>query len=303
MAKKLLITEEVRKKEGFQGQKAIVIPRKILNRNCAGNEVINTLYVTDIGYYPKAKFHYRERQHGAEQHILIYCYDGSGSVTIDKKEYTIEAGEFIFIPIKTAHRYEADKTDPWTIYWAHFKGSISDNLIEQLQRIFPGNKGFLKHNERTIELFNEIYEQLERGYSVDNLMYSNMCLWHFFTTFLFNSKHDVSGDLAFKDPINQVIDYLKSKLENTITLDEIAGVVNLSPSHFSYLFKTKTGFSPIEYFNNMKIQKACQYLLFTKLRIKEIADNLGMEDPYYFSRLFKKVMGMSPEEYREKRIH
>ena len=70
----------VRKKEGFQGQKAIVIPRKILSRLCAHNNVIGNMYITDIGYYPKAKFHYRERLHGADQHILIYCLEGRGVV-------------------------------------------------------------------------------------------------------------------------------------------------------------------------------------------------------------------------------
>ncbi|HVS95503.1 MAG TPA: helix-turn-helix transcriptional regulator, partial [Puia sp.] len=55
---------------------------------------------------------------------------------------------------------------------------------------------------------------------------------------------------------------------------------------------------PIEYFNHLKIQKACQYLLHTELRIKEIACKLGFEDPFYFSRMFHKLMGMSPNQYR-----
>jgi AraC-like DNA-binding protein len=86
-----------------------------------------------------------------------------------------------------------------------------------------------------------------------------------------------------------------------LTLEEIARQVNLSPSHFSFIFKKKTGFSPIEYFNHLKIQKACQYLLFTDLRIKEISSELGIDDQYYFSRLFTKVMGFAPNDYREKR--
>ncbi|MEO6327351.1 MAG: AraC family transcriptional regulator [Ginsengibacter sp.] len=290
----------IKKKEGFQGQKAIVIPRPILNTRCTKNKIISTLYITDMGYYPKAKFHYRERIHGADQHILIYCHEGSGKVKIVKTEYKIEAGDFFIIPINTPHRYSADQHSPWTIYWIHFKGNTSNQIISQMEKRI-GLKGFIKNNEKSIELFNGMYTQLERGYGSDNLMYANMCLWHFLTTFLYNDKYSTSGDN--KDATNVVIDYLARNINQVLTLEDIAKQVNLSPSHFSFLFKRKTGFSPIEYFNHLKVQKACQFLLFTQLRINQIAQELGIEDPYYFSRMFTKVMGMAPNEYREKRIH
>ncbi len=297
-----MVGEVIKKREGFQGQKAIVIPRQILNSRCAKNDVINTLYVTDIGYYPKAKFHFRERPNGADQHILIYCYKGEGKVRIRKTEYKIVPGDFFVIPMKTPHMYEADPENPWTIYWVHFKGITSSHIVSSIEKQI-GLKGFIEYDEKCIELFNEIYTHLERGYGQNNLMYSNMCLWHFLTTFLYNEKYDPSGKLSNKSMTDTVIDFLSANLDKTLTLEEIARKVNLSPPYFSYLFKQKTGFSPIEYFNHLKAQKACQYLLFTDLRIKEISQELGIEDQYYFSRLFTKIMGISPNEYREKRIH
>ena len=292
----------IKKKDGFQGQKAIVIPKQVLNSKCVNNKVINPLYITDIGYYPKAKFHYMERTNGAEQHILIYCHDGKGDVIIGNKEYKIEADDFITIPIKTPHSYSADKDEPWSIFWVHFKGTVSGKLVSSLEKK-TGLKGFIKFKDESIQLFNEIYNQLERGYSSNNLMYTNMSMWRFFTTFLFNDKFDSSGKLSNKDSIDRVIDYLSRNVDKVLSLDEMAREVNLSPSHFSYLFKKKTGYSPIEYFNHLKVQKACQYLLFTKLRIKEISQELGIEDQYYFSRMFTKVMGLAPNDYREKRVH
>jgi len=48
----------------------------------------------------------------------------------------------------------------------------------------------------------------------------------------------------------------------------------------------------------MKIYYACQLLTQRELIIKEIADKIGYDDPYYFSRIFKKVTGKSPAQYK-----
>lgn len=291
-----------KKKEGFRGQKAVVLPRKILAERCAGSEIIGPLYITDIGYYPKARHHYRERIHGADQQILIYCHEGRGNITINKKKLDIETGDFFVIPSKKPHVYMADEQNPWSIYWIHFTGHISSKIVSTIEKN-NGSKGFLKQNDKTIGLFNEIYSQLERGYGSDNLMSANMCLWHFLSIFMYSGQYDTSRKFDTRDEINMAIDFMKKNIASMLSVEQIAGAANLSISHFTYLFKTKTGFSPIEYFNHLKIQQACQYLLFTHLRVKEIASELGIDDPYYFSRMFTKVMGMSPNTYREKRIH
>jgi AraC-like DNA-binding protein len=94
---------------------------------------------------------------------------------------------------------------------------------------------------------------------------------------------------------------MQNNLVVPLSLEAMASSVNLSVSHYSNIFRKKTGYSPVVYFNHLKIQHACQYLQFTTLRINEIATKLGIEDPYYFSRMFTKIMGISPLEYRNKK--
>ncbi len=290
-----------RKKDGFEGQKVMAIPRSLLSQ-CAKNKIANSLYITDIGYYPKAKYHYQQRTLGVEQHILVYCIEGEGWVKIKSKQYQIKAGEFFIIPPFHAHKYGANEANPWTIYWIHFDGRQSNGLVDLLIKKSGGHKAFLHYHEQRIHLFDSIYQLLESGFDAENLLFVNMCFQYFLTTFIFHDKYNSMTRIPEQDAINRSIDLMSKKIDQMIPLEEIATSVNLSTSHFSALFKKKTGFSPIEYFNHLKVQKACQYLLFSDWRVKEIAFKLGVEDPYYFSRLFTKVMGMSPNEYREKRI-
>lgn len=288
----------LKKKEGFDGQRAIVVPRKILHTYCDTNPLIKSLYITDFGYYPKAKGHYRERIHGSDQHILIYCIEGKGSAKIDKELYEINSGDFIIIPAKTKHMYGCEEKNAWTIFWAHFAGTSSQEIINMMLRQHNDFKGSVSLNEKRQHLFEEIYTNLERGYSLENLNYSNLCLGHYLSTFIYNERYNQVDLKNKEDIINRSIDYMQKNISTTIELNDLASIVSLSPSHYSFIFRKKTGFSPIEYFNHLKVQRACQFLLFTDFRIKEIADKIGIYDPYYFSRLFSKIMGMSPNEYR-----
>lgn len=296
-AKAMTLKDNIQKKEGFPGEKAIVIPETILQHQCSRQPVSSHLYVTDIGYYPKAQYHYRERLQGSDQHILLYCTEGNGTVTIRQTEYMLAAGECIIIPRHLPHTYAASDKQPWTIYWLHFKGKAADDIVIQfVQRSYY--KVSVNPRTKSLELFDEIYYQLARGYGSDTLAYANMCLWHFLGTLLLNSQLP-GRPVNSQGPADKVIDFFSSHIDKALSLEEIAAEAGLSPAHFSVVFKKKTGFSPIEYFNHLKIQKACQYLLFTEMLIKEIASEVGIADPYYFSRLFTRIMGISPNKYRE----
>jgi AraC-like DNA-binding protein len=91
---------------------------------------------------------------------------------------------------------------------------------------------------------------------------------------------------------------MRKELSARLTVEDMALKNNLSASHFSSLFRKATGMSPMDYFIHLKLQKACLQLHSTEIKIKNIALEIGYEDPYYFSRLFKKHMNVSPDVYR-----
>lgn len=291
----------IRKKEGFEGQQSIVLP-KVAISNCMAHELVKQLFITDIGYYPKARFHYRQRTHGVSQNILIYCIEGKGWVQLHKEKREVRPNEFLLIPADEPHVYGADDAQPWTIYWAHFSGRLSAQFAGLLTKNGRKFVQEVPYRDDRIQLFRTIYHNLEMGYSTDNMTFVNLCLWQWLNSFAFGEKLELAGE-AGHDVADESIAYMKKNIHCTLRLADIAAAVNLSASHYSSLFRKKTGFAPIEYFNLLKIQVACQYLQFTPLRINEIATQVGIEDAYYFSRLFSHTMGVSPNEYRKRKTH
>jgi AraC-like DNA-binding protein len=98
--------------------------------------------------------------------------------------------------------------------------------------------------------------------------------------------------------IEQSISYMLQHLNQPLHVSTLASAVNVSPSHYSALFKLWTGCPPIDYFIHLRMQHACRLFDSTPWNVKEVAAALGYDDPFYFSRTFKAVNRVAPSEYR-----
>lgn len=287
-------------KHGFVGQRMIVLPEQATSV-IKNNRLINRLYLTDIGFFPQASRHVVSREKGSDEYILLLCSGGGGKVEVAGMSYKLKANTFYIIEKNKEHVYSALEKSPWSLYWLHFTGNCADIFYERYTEFYKGQPGELTATTEITQLFDTIIDTLENGYSKGNTEYSNLLLWQLLTRMIYNPVTDsTTTPHTENDTIKKAVYYMKGHLHTALNINEIAGVFNYSPSHFYSLFKKSTGYTPIVYFNSLKIQKACQYLTFTSLSIKEISFRLGYNDPLYFSRLFNKAMLVSPMDYRKK---
>ena len=141
------------------------------------------------------------------------------------------------------------------------------------------------------------------GEGIEDFRYASSLLHHFLASMRylqqFRSSIVSTQGRGSMSPTEAAIHYMRENIENRITLADVLKYVGYSQSHFSSLFKKNTGMSPLAYFNKLKIERACELLNKTDLKINQICYKIGIDDPFYFSRLFSKTIGVSPTKYKE----
>ena len=168
----------VKLKNGFTGERALVLPRMIVDK-LEEDPLTSMLHITDIGYYPKAKHHFRERKEPINQYVFIYCIDGAGWYRIGEQEYTVSANQYFILPAGVPHAYASNKSSPWTIYWIHFKGILAPFYAQEASRPMDIQPESHSRISTRINLFEEIFNTLKNGYSNENLRYA-FSMFHFY---------------------------------------------------------------------------------------------------------------------------
>ena len=288
----------MRIKEGFSGERSLVLPRVVVDQ-MEQDPVMRQLLITDIGYYPHAMHHYRRRDEPISQYVFIYCIDGAGWYRLRGRTYRVARNQYFVLPPVEPHEYGADDADPWTIHWAHFRGDQARHVVADdlgPQTISPSADSRIANR---IALFEEVFNTLYDSLTVENTRYA-ISAFHYFLESLhyFRQYRRMGMQGNDADIVKSTIHYMEENTGRHLTIDEIAASAGMSPSYLSARFRAQTGYAPLSYFNMLKIRRACRLLDTTPMRLNQISASLGFDDPLYFSRLFTKIMGLSPRAYR-----
>jgi AraC-like DNA-binding protein len=287
-----------RRREGFPGQHLFMLPPAFVEE-ALGHPLLKGLFLTAAGFFPEAPGHLVERADGVPEIIVIACIANRGWVELDgSRRQPIQMDEIVVIPAGAPHAYGADEKEPWSIMWAHFRGTDLSHFAKLLglTRYDP----ILKLPPGALERlrFAELYFMMEAGCTLGSLLASSARLR---TILIDLARLRVPANQRMGstyETLRQNIEWMRSNRHRRVDLGELAAQASLSVPHYSACFKRQTGSSPMNYFQRLKIQHSAQLLALSDLHVDEIALAVGIEDPFYFSRLFKKVMGQSPRHFR-----
>jgi AraC-like DNA-binding protein len=286
------------KAEGFPGQHIVVLPKWVVVSSALQQPLLRDLMPTDIGFFPKAAGHLRERVNGVNQAIFIYCIHGAGWCELGGQKRVVHPGELLIIPPEAGHAYGADEKNPWSIFWVHAIGASMKSLLDEFGVSVRRPLVFLGLDPQLVSLFEKVIEIVEQCYTPSHLLYASRTLAHLMGLMIWHQQQKVQGEPDPRQKMAQSIAYMKMHLNQPVRVPHLAAMANLSSSHYSALFKGHTGYAPMDYFIRLRMHQACQLLDNTGLSVKAVAAALGYEDPLYFSRVFKALNNICPTKYR-----
>ena len=264
------------------------------------NPVARDLYLTETGELVVEEGTIWNSEGKTDDNLLAYCTKGEGIVLLAGEQIPVSGDQFFIVPGSETFKYYSVMNTKSRFLIARFNGKIAQRMTHEfsvVRNLVPSVNNMVANREM---LFDEIFNNLSKGFHNQNIEYVNFCFGHLLATFIYANR--TSDDLADESSpaVRRAIHFLEKNLEKKLSLLQISREAGYSPTYFTTLFRKETNYAPLSYFAHLKVLKACEFLDYTRMKIKEVSFQLGYSDPYYFTRDFKKKMGMSPRQYRNR---
>ena len=236
-----------------------------------------------------------------QEYQLLYITKGKGTFASDTLgkdniQPICEGNMFLLFPGEW-HNYMPDKQTGWDEYWIGFTGVNIDNRVKN--NFFNKEKPIFNVglNNEIVELYQQAIRIAIEQKSGFQQMLAGI------VNHLLGLAYSLDKNYLFEgsETINLINKAKIIILENykDIKPQAIAERLNMSYSNFRKIFREYTGFAPLQYIQELKIQKSKEFLTNTTISVKEIAYLIGFENQEYFFSAFKKKNKITPNEYRK----
>lgn len=267
------------------------------------------------------------RLHKHEYMQINYVCQGKGSHTVNNHMFDIIKGDIFVIPPYVSHCISVEAGAALEIFEFEFVPEFINQNFESFENIesfmdFAYIEPFLvsesnvkprlnilgKNQIEVENILNEAlneYREKTSGYVLlikALLLKLLIIVGREFTKDVNNSDaHSVFS--RYRDAIQSAVSYIEKQYQEDLSIEQVARKHMLSQSYFSYLFKSITGKTFIEYLTGIRISKALELLKNTDMKVLDICYESGFRNVNHFNRMFRQIVGISPTEFRKKQRH
>lgn len=278
--------------------------------------LINVSKIVTIHYFEFEK-NFKTNGESHDFWELVYAEKESVICNANGKSITVEEGEILFHKPNEQHALSANGKAAPNVFILSFVCK-SDAM-----RFFEDKKLRLDNS-----LVKFIYSILNEGKRTFNIPYSDpnlkkmellpnptlggeQLIKNYLEIFLINllrlqteteEKNTIflpNKELSGR-PVKEVISLLENNVYSTLTINDVCKKAAYGRAYLFRVFKEKTGKTIMEYYLNLKIEKAKQLLRENELSVKEISELLSFNEPNYFTKTFKRITGLTPTAYKRR---
>ena len=229
---------------------------------------------------------------------IEFIIAGNGKLFLGGSNFSLEPGSLFSYKTGIHHKISTSESKPMIKYFmvlAHSPDIDIDSKIIKKQAYYEKIR---EHNE-IIELFELILSNANSG-SVEGISICNLLAETVVLKTNEQTNPKIEKQARAWDTYKRIHLHLRKNYFRVRTIEELANELNIDPSYLSRVFKRFHNESPYRFLIRLKMGHAASLLLSSRRLIKDIAFELGFENPFHFSRTFKSVYGVSPENFLQK---
>lgn len=225
---------------------------------------------------------------------LVYIKSGAVEVVKEETIYLVDGGTILFHAPMEFHKIKSAKGTSPKVYnlSMRVRGALPDGIYDHLFSLD------LRLEERFISAFSKARDFLEESAPKEIGQLATLELEALIIDICRSSAHhgkvlSTSAAKAYR----AVIEAMEREIYSNVSLEEIAGRVNISRSYLKSLFSKFCDLSPKEYYRKLRLREAMR-LLAEGASVSKIAEMMNFSYPNHFTQFFKNETGLSPTEYR-----
>ncbi|MED0670006.1 AraC family transcriptional regulator [Aneurinibacillus aneurinilyticus] len=244
----------------------------------------------------KGNSDWRSEQQFTTSHVLLAVISGQGRLTIGMHDYRLRPDTVYVCSPKQTFGTVVERADEMEMFLLKF--DAVGEAEHGNKPLFPLMGEIPLHSRGQLAFLCEVITS--QRYSQDELeRFRSQATFQELLYYILKSSRLILKDS--QTALERTKAYMEEQYSDSVTIDQLARMTDISPKYFVDLFKKTYGISAIDYLTELRMNRAKQLMAQTNVKLQDVARQVGYSDPFYFSRKFKKEVGVSPTVYMKSR--
>ena len=289
------MTSDNRKDPDFFSEQVLEANRFYLDVHSRKNYTLKVV----CGGYEHCRPNYRIDRVDFPFYSIEFVARGKGTVLLKDAKYSLSAGKVFSYGPGIAHVITTESEDTLVKYFVDFIGPDAPRMLRKFGPA-PGQVVQVSSPEVILQIFENLIRNGQND-SPYSLLLCKAILEQLILKIAETSIVENSRTSAAFYTYQNSREIIQKNFMSLRSLEQIAEKCHIDSAYLCRLFKRFDNRSPYQYLMRMKMNLAAQKLQLPNSSVKEIAFELGFNDPFHFSRIFKRIFGISPSTFKNLR--